>query len=49
MAPIFGLEEWGCNAADLAAAEEEEQPKVAFRRLILAAWPGFGLGRAAGV
>lgn len=29
-------QDWGCKSEELLGAEEEEQPKVAMRRLILA-------------
>lgn len=33
-------QDWGCEVAELLAAEEDEQPKVAIRRLILETWLG---------
>ena len=33
-------EDWGCEASELLVAEEDEQPKVAIRRLVLATWLG---------
>ena len=36
--PRFPAQDWSCDVSELLAAEEDEQPKVAMRRLVLEPW-----------